>query len=69
MGKNLKTPVSVRLNDEELRLLDAAAARFDDNKTAAIVAGLKALDARKEPTDDELAAMVTRRLKAKGRAR
>ena len=41
MAKSTKTPISVRLTAEELKLLDKAAARHGGNKTAAIVAALR----------------------------
>lgn len=43
MGKSTKTPVSIRMSDDELELLNQAAAQFDGNKTKAMVEGLKSL--------------------------
>jgi len=43
MGKSTKTPVSVRLSDDELDLLSQAAEQFGGNKTKAMVEGLKSL--------------------------
>lgn len=63
MGKNLKTPVSIRLSDDELALLDQAAAQFDGNKTKAFVAGLNALLKPGKLTKEQLIAEITRRLK------
>lgn len=62
MGKHLKTPVSLRLSDDEIKLLDKLAKRFK-TKQAAIVAGLRALDGQNEITRSELLAEIERRLK------
>lgn len=63
MGKNLKTPVSVRLSDDELALLARAAKRFGGNKTKALVEGLKAVCGQNEISRETLLAEIERRLK------
>lgn len=62
MGKNLKTPVGLRLDAAEIKLLEKHAKRFG-GKGAALVAGLKALDGQNEISKEELIAEITRRLK------
>lgn len=52
MGKHTKQPVSLRLSEEELALLDAMAERHG-GKSAAIVAGLRALEKRNAITPEE----------------
>lgn len=53
MGKHLKTPVSVRFDEAEIKLLDAMAAKHG-SKAAAIIAGLEALrDKRNAITPEE----------------
>lgn len=62
MGKHLKTPVSLRLDEAELALLTKLAKRYG-GKQAAIVAGLNALSGRNDMTKEELLAEIERRLK------
>lgn len=62
MGKHTKTAKTFRLSDEEVALLEAASLKHG-GMTAAIVAGLRALQSRKEPSRDELLAMIEARLK------
>jgi len=52
MGKHLKTPVSVRFDEAELKLLDEMAAKHG-SKAAAIIAGLEALKRRNAITPEE----------------
>lgn len=61
MGKNLKPPVSLRMSDDELALLKRLAQRYG-GKSAAILAGLRSLDRQGEPTNDELIAILRRRM-------
>jgi hypothetical protein len=65
MAKNLKTPVSIRMADDELELLGRAAALFDGNKTKAMVEGLRALlsPAKGKLTKAALMAELDRRLR------
>jgi hypothetical protein len=65
MGKNTKTPVSIRLSDSELELLEQAAALCDGNKTKALVMGLNALIGghNKRMTKEQLIAEITRRIR------
>ena len=63
MGKSAKTPISVRLDAEELALLDKAAAKFDGNKTKAVVAGLRAVLDGKELSKAQLLMILQRRLR------
>lgn len=52
MGKHTKTPVSLRLSDSEMELLDEMAARHG-GKSAAMIAGLNALKKRNAITPEE----------------
>ncbi len=61
--KNLKTPVSFRLSEDELTLLDRAAEQFDPNKTKAVVEGLRLLVEGKKLSKAALMAEIGRRLK------
>lgn len=63
MAKNLKTPVSFRLSEDELALLDRAAEQFDANKTKAVVEGLRLLVEGKRLSKAALMAEIARRLK------
>ena len=54
---------SVRLDAEELALLDKAAAKFDGNKTKAVVAGLRAVLDGKELSKAQLLMILQRRLR------
>lgn len=63
MAKPPKTPVSVRLSDSELDLLERAAKRFKGNKTQAIVEGLKLAVGQNDLSKAELMAQIDRRLK------
>ena len=65
MGKNLKTPVSLRMTDDELALLERLSKRHG-GKGAALVAGLRCLEQRSEPDDDELLALLRTRLFKRG---
>lgn len=53
MGKHLKTPVSLRLDVEEIALLEALAEKYG-GKQAAIVAGLRSLGSRPSVISREL---------------
>lgn len=63
MAKASKTPVSVRLADDELELLERAAKRFKGNKTKAIVEGLKAVAGQNEISKATIIAEIERRMK------
>lgn len=63
MGKNLKTPISVRMSPDELALLDKAAEQFGGNKTKALVEGLRQLVDGKRITKAQIIAEIERRLK------
>lgn len=64
MGKNLKTPVSVRLSADELKILQQVAdERFGGNKTKAVVEGLKRLTGKNGISRETLLAEIERRLK------
>jgi NADH:ubiquinone oxidoreductase subunit E len=52
MGKHLKTPVSIRLSDDELALLEEMAGRYG-TKAAAILAGLRALQGQNAITPQD----------------
>ena len=62
MGQHTKTPVSLRLDAEEMALL-AKLAKRHGGKSAAIVAGLRALDGAKDLSKAELLALLERRLR------
>lgn len=53
MGKHLKTPVSLRLSDDEIELLNKLAESYG-SKQAAIVAGLNSLGQRPSKISREL---------------
>lgn len=53
MGKHLKTPVSLRLGAEELKLLNDLAAKHG-GKQGAIVAGLRALAGKNDLTQEQV---------------
>lgn len=63
MGKSTKTPVSIRMTDDELALLERAAKRFKGNKTKALVEGLKHVVGQNEMSREALLAEIERRLK------
>ena len=63
MTKATKTPVSVRLSTEELKLLERVAERHGGNKTKAIVESLQLREAKKELTKEQLIEQIVRRLK------
>jgi hypothetical protein len=54
--KSKKTPISIRLSDDELALLEQAKALCDGNQTLALVRGLQALlgGSNKRKTKDQL---------------
>ncbi len=62
MSTEARKTMSLRLSADEMKLLDRLAAKHGD-KTKAIVAGLKALDGSKEPTNAQLLAMLKARMK------
>lgn len=57
MGKHTKLPVSIRLSDDEMALLEDMAERHG-GKSAAIIAGLKALKRRNATTPEEALAVL-----------
>lgn len=59
MGKHTKQPVSLRLSDEEMVLLDAMAKRHG-GKSAAIIAGLKLLDGQNDISVEDAIARLAR---------
>jgi hypothetical protein len=59
-----QTSKAFRFSEDELDLL-ATATKLHGSQKAAIVAGLKALQTKKEPTDSQLLAMLKSRLAAK----
>jgi hypothetical protein len=63
MGKSTKTPVGLRMDEDELALLERAAKRFKGNKTKAIVEGLKLVAGQNEMSKAALLAEIERRLK------
>ena len=63
MGKSTKTPVGLRMDDDELALLERAAKRFKGNKTKAIVEGLRLVCGQNEISKETLIAELQRRLK------
>lgn len=63
MGKSTKTPVGLRMDEDELALLERAAKRFKGNKTKAIVEGLRLVCGQNEISKEMLIAEITRRLK------
>lgn len=63
MGKSTKTPVGFRFDDAELALLEKAAKRFGNNKTKAVIEGLKLVLGQNEISKETLLAEITRRLK------
>lgn len=63
MGKSTKTPVGLRMDADELALLERAAKRFKGNKTKAIVEGLRLVCGQNEISKETLIAEITRRLK------
>lgn len=68
MGEHLGTQKVFRFSDEELQLLEQLAKQHGSQK-AAVMAGLRALEARGVPSDDELIAAVTRRIRESKRTR
>lgn len=63
MGKSTKTPVGLRMDADELALLERAAKRFKGNKTKAIVEGLRLVCGQNEMSKAALMAELERRLK------
>lgn len=65
MAKSKKTPISIRLSDEEMALLKQAAELCDGNQTKALVKGLNALvsGATKKLTKEQLLEEIRRRLR------
>lgn len=63
MGKNVKTPISIRLSPGELELLDKAAKRYGGNKTMALVEGLKLANGLNEISKATIIAEIERRLR------
>lgn len=62
MAKNLKKPVSLRMSDDELDLLERVAEKYG-GKSAAIIAGLRTLDEQHDMSVDDLLALLRRRLR------
>lgn len=62
MVEHLGTQKSFRFSDEELKLLDELAKQHDGQK-AAVMAGLRALKGRGVVSDDELLALLAKRLR------
>jgi hypothetical protein len=62
MAKHTGTQKNIRFSDEELALLDRMTEKHETMK-AAILAGLRALEARNEPSNSELIDMLKARLK------
>lgn len=62
MAKHLGTLKSFRFSDEELALLDGLAKDHGTQK-AAVLAGLRALQGRKDVSDQELLALIAKRLR------
>lgn len=58
---------SIRLSDEEMELLDRVAAERNISKTAAIVAGLRALDAREPLSQDAVVDWIKRNTRPDGK--
>ena len=63
MGKSTKTPVGLRMDADELALLERAAKRFKGNKTKAIVEGLKLVVGQNEVSKATILAEIERRLR------
>jgi len=68
MVEHLGTQKSFRFSDEELKLLDDLAKQHGGQK-AAVMAGLRALKGRGAVSDEELIALITQRLRERGRKR
>ena len=64
MVEHLGTQKSFRFSDEELKLLDELARQHGGQK-AAVMAGLRALKGRGAVSDDELLALLAKRLRRK----
>jgi len=62
MGKHIGTQQSFRFSEEELQLLEQLANDFGSKK-AAMVAGLQALKGRGQISDEELLALIAKRLR------
>lgn len=58
-----KKPISIRLTEDEMKLLERVAARHGGNKTKAIVDSLKRTESKKELSREALLAEIERRLK------
>lgn len=58
----VRKAMSIRLSEEEAALLSRTAKKRKTSKTAVIVAGLLSLEDRREPSDDELLALLKARL-------
>lgn len=62
MVEHLGTQKSFRFSEEELKLLDELAKQHGSQKSA-VMAGLRALKGRGAVSDEELIALITKRLK------
>jgi uncharacterized protein (DUF1778 family) len=58
-----KTPISIRLSGDEMKLLDRVAARHGGNKTKAIIESLQLRESKREMSKEALLAEIERRLK------
>lgn len=65
MVEHLGTQKSFRFSDEDLKLLDELARQHGGQK-AAVMAGLRALKGRGTVSDDELLALLAKRLRRRG---
>lgn len=63
MARTPKTAISIRLTDEEMKLLDRVAARYGGSKTKAIADSLALREAKRELTKEQLIAEIERRLR------
>lgn len=68
MVEHLGTQKSFRFSEEELQLLEQLAQEHGGQK-AAVMAGLRALEARGVISDDELIAAVTKRIRESKRTK
>ena len=62
MGKHIGTQQSFRFSEDELQLLEQLGREYGSKK-AAMVAGLQALKGRGQVSDEELLALIAKRLR------
>ena len=64
MGKHIGTQQSFRFSEKELQLLEQLGREYGSKK-AAMIAGLRALKGRGQVADEELLALIAKRLRGR----